>query len=203
MRPRQVSDDVLLGKALTAFAEDGYDGASMRALCRRLEVSHNMLHERFGSKEALWYAAVDHGFRGLVAELGDAVMTAGDDPLEQLRAAMLRFVSVTRVTPALIEVLHQEAARGGPRYEHLFTHYVAPINEVGLRSLRQLQTEGRVRPGPVATTFFHLTTYGLGAMSSHPESFAALGDVGADPEHAAALGVDMILQGLRPPSQGL
>jgi AcrR family transcriptional regulator len=198
MRPRQVSDDVLLGKALAAFAEYGYDGASMRALCRRLEVSHNMLHERYGSKEALWYAAVDHGFRGLVAELGDAVLAAGDDPFDQLRAAMLRFVAATRATPALIQILHQESARRGPRYKHLFEHYVAPINEAGLRSLRQLQTEGRVRPGPVSTTFFHLTTYGLGAMSSHPASFAALGDAGANPEQAAVLGVDMILNSLRP-----
>jgi len=198
MRPRQMSDDVLLGKALAAFAEYGYDGASMRALCRRLEVSHNMLHERYGSKEALWYAAVDHGFRGLVAELGDAVLAAGNDPFDQLRAAMLRFVAVTRTTPELIQILHQESARRGPRYQHLFEHYVAPINEAGLQSLRQLQTEGRVRPGPVATTFFHLTTYGLGAMSSHPESFAALSDAGADPEQAAVLGVDMILDSLRP-----
>lgn len=199
MRPRQMSDEVLLDKALTAFAADGYDGASMRALCRHLDVSHNMLHERYGSKEALWYAAVDHGFRGLVTELTEAVQTAGHDPFDQLRAAMLRFVAVTRATPALIQILHQESARPGPRYHHLFERYVGPINEAGLRSLRQLQTEGRVRPGPVSTTFFHLTTYGLGVMSSHPETFAALGDAGADPEDAAALGIDMILESLRPP----
>ena len=38
----------------------------------------------------------------------------------------------------------------------LFERYVGPINEVGLRSLKALQAEGRVRPGPVSTAFFHL-----------------------------------------------
>ena len=98
---------MLLDSALSAFADDGYDGASMRALCRRLDVSHNLLNRRYGSKEALWFAAVDHGFRGLVDELADAIVAAGDDPFDQLRAAISRFVAVTRARPALIRILHQ------------------------------------------------------------------------------------------------
>jgi len=200
VRPRQISDEALFESALSAFAEDGYDGASMRALCRRLEVSHNMLNKRYGSKEALWFAAVDHGFRGLVDDLADAIVEAGDDPLDQLRSAILRFVSVTRARPALIRILHQESARPGPRYDFLFERYVGPINEVGLRSLKTLQAEGRVRPGPVSTAFFHLVTYGLGVMTSHPEALQFLGDADASPEDADLLGIDMVLDGLRPPN---
>jgi AcrR family transcriptional regulator len=58
-------NDDLLPLALEAFADLGYEGASMRDLCRRLGVSHNLLHQRFGSKDRLWYAAVDHGFKAL------------------------------------------------------------------------------------------------------------------------------------------
>ena len=191
---------MLLDSALSAFADDGYDGASMRALCRRLDVSHNLLNRRYGSKEALWFAAVDHGFRGLVDELADAIVAAGDDPFDQLRAAISRFVAVTRARPALIRILHQESARPGPRYDYLFERYVGPINEVGLRSLKVLQAEGRVRPGPVSTAFFHLVTYGLGVMTSHPEALQFLGDVGASIDDADVLGIDMVLDSLRPPS---
>lgn len=53
VRPRLVSDDLLLDAALGAFAETGCEGASVRALCRRLEVSHNLLNTRYGSKERL------------------------------------------------------------------------------------------------------------------------------------------------------
>jgi len=46
-------NDDLLPLALEAFADLGYEGASMRALCRRIGVSHNLLHQRFGSTERL------------------------------------------------------------------------------------------------------------------------------------------------------
>jgi TetR/AcrR family transcriptional regulator len=77
----------LLPVALEAFADLGYEGASMRDLCRRLGVSHNLLHQRFGSKEGLWRAAVDHGFRSLATEL---VPDSDDDDLVRLRFLMVR-----------------------------------------------------------------------------------------------------------------
>ena len=198
MRPRLTSDETLLEGALLAFAELGYEGASIRALCRRLDISHNTLNKRFGSKDQLWHAAVDHGFKHLVGELLSAVTKAGDDPFEQLRASALRFLATTRANPGLIQIINQESARpGGSRYEYLFHRYIAPINELGLRPLRQLQAEGVVRPGPVSTIFFYLTTYGLGLMGSHPESFTSLGDSPVDQEEVAALAVDMVLDSLR------
>ena len=182
---------------LAAFADDGYDGASMRQVCRRLDFSHNLLNKRYGTKESLWYAAVDHGLRSMIDQLAAGILEAGDDPLDQLRGAMLRFVAVTRANPSLVRILHQESAHRGPRYEYLLNRYVTPINEVGLRSIKQLQGDGRVRPGPVTTVFFHLVTYGLGVMSSHPESLSAFGDANADPDEAAKLGVEMVLDGIR------
>ena len=55
----------MLEAALVSFAELGYEGTSVRDLCRQLGVSHNLIHQRFGSKDDLWYAAVDHGFVAL------------------------------------------------------------------------------------------------------------------------------------------
>lgn len=49
----------------------------------------------------------------------------------------------------------------------------------------------------MTTAFFHLVTYGLGVMSSHPETLATFGDSNADPEEAAALGVEMIIDSIR------
>ena len=197
MRPRQISDEILLDSVLAAFADDGYDGASMRQVCRRLDFSHNLLNKRYGTKESLWYAAVDHGLRAMLDQLAEGILDAGDDPLDQLRGAMLRFVGVTRANPALVRILHQESTHRGPRYDYLLQRYVTPINEVGLRSIKQLQGDGRVRPGPVTTVFFHLVTYGLGVMSSHPESLSAFGDANADPDEAAKLGVEMVLDSIR------
>jgi len=198
MRPRKMSDEVLFDRALDAFAELGYDGASLRAICRELDVSHNLINKRFGTKEALWYAAIDYGFRQVVAELRAGYQEGGDDPREQLRSSMVRFVTFTAKRPALIRILHQESARPGPRYQYLFDRYVAPINRVGLLALEQLQREGKVRSGPISTAYFFLTTYGLGVMASYPDAAAALGDDTADPGEVNTLGIDMVLDSLRP-----
>ncbi|MBK6738015.1 MAG: helix-turn-helix transcriptional regulator [Haliea sp.] len=52
-RPLQnaVSDDALLDAALLSFGENGYDGASVREIARRLAVSHNPIPQRFGSRK--------------------------------------------------------------------------------------------------------------------------------------------------------
>ena len=199
MRPRLHSDEELLALILAAFAELGFEGASMREVCRRLGVSHNFVHERFGSKEQMWYAAVDHGFRGVIDELVAAFAEAGDDGFDQLRAVLVRFMAVTAAQPALTQIVNQESARPGPRYEYLWTWYIAPITEGGNQILRRLQAEGRVRPGPLAPVFFFLSRYGLGAMASYPGSLSRLGDV-ATPDQAMQLAIDVLIDGLRTPS---
>ena len=55
--------------ALDEFAENGFAGTSVRKLARDLGVSHNLIPQRFGSKERLWYAAVDQGFGALATDL--------------------------------------------------------------------------------------------------------------------------------------
>jgi AcrR family transcriptional regulator len=50
------TEDQVLRAALHAFATDGFNGVSVRTLSSELGVSHNLLHQRFGSKDALWRA---------------------------------------------------------------------------------------------------------------------------------------------------
>src|SRR5262252_9599351 len=86
----------LLPLALEAFADLGYEGASMRDLCRRLGVSHNLLHQRFGSKDRLWYAAVDHGFKALAKDLViESSASDYTDDLQRLRFLMIRWLEIT------------------------------------------------------------------------------------------------------------
>ena len=43
---------------------------------RQLGVSHNLIPQRFGSKDRLWYAAVDQGFGTLLSDLLPVVVEA-------------------------------------------------------------------------------------------------------------------------------
>ena len=105
----------MLEAALGSFAELGYEGTSVRDLCRQLGVSHNLIHQRFGSKDDLWYAAVDHGFPSLLFQMMQAVVDMGvGDDLDRLRAVLVRFVEVTAASPSLIGVINQEGVQRRP-----------------------------------------------------------------------------------------
>ena len=68
-RPRIHDDDGILQAALYAFAEHGYDGMSLRTLNAQMGLSRGTINQRFRSKEQLWYAAVDRGFRRLIDDV--------------------------------------------------------------------------------------------------------------------------------------
>src|SRR5882672_9230055 len=97
-----VTLEQILDAAFRAFATYGYDGVTVRTLNRELGVSHNLIHQRFGSKEGLWYAAVDHTFGKQVAELGTTFDPTLSDPLDQLNYATRRFIQYNAERPELL-----------------------------------------------------------------------------------------------------
>src|SRR3712207_479408 len=72
-RPQRHGDDEVLTAALAAFADAGYEAMSIRSLGRELVLSHGALNQRLGSKDRLFYAAVDHGFGGLADAMAEHV----------------------------------------------------------------------------------------------------------------------------------
>lgn len=198
-------NDDLLPLALEAFADLGYEGASMRALCRRIGVSHNLLHQRFGSKDRLWFAAVDHGFESLASRLvvGSGAEEQSDD-LERLRSLMIRWLEVMALFPALVKIINQEATTGGPRLDYMFDNYIRPVSAVVTEFLEGLEQQGRVRhldPG----TWHFLIVHGAGG----PLSLGALAEkFGGAPKTAKAIHryaadvVDVLLSGISTESGG-
>lgn len=198
MPPPLVDPDRLLDLALDAFAEQGYDGVSVRSLCRRLGVSHNLIHERFGPKELLWYAAVDHGFRTLAIELAKAANEMPADPYERLRAVLLRYVEVMAERPALIRIINAEAARPGPRLDHIFDEFIAPSADVADGAMRELERAGRGRRLPAA--LFHLMVgHGAGGLVSLPALTERFGDTDGTPVEQARQSVEIILAAVATP----
>ena len=196
-------NDDLLPLALEAFADLGYEGASMRALCRRIGVSHNLLHQRFGSKERLWFAAVDHGFESLASQLvvGSGVGEQTDD-LERLRSLMIRWLEVMSTSPALVKVINQEATTGGPRLDYMFDRYIQPVSQVVTTFLDDLERQGRVRhldPG----TWHFLLLHGAGgplSLRALAERFGGAPTTAQDVSRYAADVVDVLLSGISIPS---
>jgi TetR/AcrR family transcriptional regulator, regulator of cefoperazone and chloramphenicol sensitivity len=84
----------ILDVAIEVFAEDGYDGASTRALAERAKVNLPAIQYYFGSKEGLYRAAIDHiakfvdrGMAPLAAKAAEILARAAAP--QELRDALL------------------------------------------------------------------------------------------------------------------
>ena len=178
----------LLDAALEAFAERGYEGTSVRELARDLGVSHNLIPQRIGTKDQLWFAAVDHGFGALADALvaaGEAADAAGGDDVERLRALVVGFIEANARRPALLRIINQEAAANGPRLDHLFVQYLDPVRAYGADLLARLEADGRVRTGSVSLVYF-LMTHGAGGPLALPGLAERFGEA-VDPDDADAV----------------
>ncbi|MGA2009901.1 MAG: TetR/AcrR family transcriptional regulator [Solirubrobacteraceae bacterium] len=210
-RPRAtdtpVSVDAMLAAALRAFATHGYDGVSVNAISRELGVSHNLLHQRFGSKDGLWHAAVDWGFGDMARELASAFDPTLTDPLEQMRLVLRRFLAVSAGRPELLGLMNIEGRSDSGRLDYLYDKYVEPMTAPIARLLDHLAAAGRIRPTSMRTLHF-LVAHGAAApytllpLARHFEPSDRLdpATISAD----ADLVIDIIITGLQlPPSDAV
>lgn len=199
--PSAVPTELLLERALAAFADKGYDGTSVRELAREIGVSHNLIPQRIGSKDQLWKASVDHGFAQLALALAELLTgpLPGDD-LATLRAVVVRFVEACGSRPALLRVIQQESIRPGPRFDYLFDTYIDPVRIFGADLMARLRAAGRLSTDSVALMYFFMT-HGAGGPLALPAMADRFGlvvdpaDADAVARHAQAA-VDLLFDGL-------
>jgi AcrR family transcriptional regulator len=195
-----VTLEQILDAAFRAFATYGYDGVAVRTLNRELGVSHNLIHQRFGSKQGLWYAAVDRAFGQQVTELASWFDPTLSDPLDQLNHAIRRFVRYNAEHPELLGLMNIEARVDSERLDYIYDNYVAPALAPLGRLLEFLTSQGRIRPISLRALFF-LVAHGAAA----PFTLAPLARRfdNTDPLDAnqiaeqAVLTADVITNGLR------
>ena len=194
--------DEILAVALRTFATYGYDGVSLRTINRELGASHNLRYQRFGTKEELWRAAVDHGFGGLVSYARASFDPTVSDPLEQLRLAVRRFVLYSANHPELLALRSIEGRQNTDRLRYIYDTYIVPSQRPLARLLQHLADEGKIRAIPYRT-FFFLFVHG-GASSFTLAPLATLFDPShpSEPQSAeqqADLVATIIIEGLRLP----
>jgi AcrR family transcriptional regulator len=190
----------ILDAAFRAFATYGYDGVSVRMLNRELGVSHNLIHQRFGSKQGLWYAAVDRAFGRQVAELAIAFDPTLSDPLDQLNHAIRRFLVYSAEHPELLGLMNVEGRVESDRLDYIYDSYVEPALAPLGRLLDFLIAEGRIRPISLRSLHFLVAH---GATAPFTLTPLARRFDPADPLNPAqiaehtALAADVITNGLR------
>jgi TetR/AcrR family transcriptional regulator len=151
--PAVPDEGYVLRKGLEAFAELGYDRASARELARRMNVSHNFIHDRYGSKMAFWRAVIDYAqgsqLAPVPAEHGDLSDT------EYLQQVVASFYRSALDWPHLGRVCMYEFSRDSERLDYLYDRYIAPLLAAVEGPLGRVTSAGGAAPMP-ADVFFYM-----------------------------------------------
>jgi TetR/AcrR family transcriptional regulator len=154
--PAVPGEDVILRHGLQAFAELGYDGASVRELAKRLDVSHNFVNDRYGSKAAFWQAAVSHALEQTKSDLAAATAADMDDSC-RLAAVVRAFYRSAARSPEINRLMADESNRESDRIDFLYSNYLGPVLAALEPTLTRLMDAGRMRPAPLYLLFLAIT----------------------------------------------
>ena len=114
---RATTRRAILDAALALFVTDGYTQVSIRNIAAKVEYSPGAIYGYFASKDEIFFALAEEGFRLLGAtQLPHA---PSDDPLDDIRAAAWRFYEFSKIQPQYFALvfLDRRVPRIGREYE--------------------------------------------------------------------------------------
>jgi TetR/AcrR family transcriptional regulator len=170
VRSRRARTDIreaLLESALVEFGAKGFDGASTRAIARRVQAHQPQINYHFESKAALWEAAVNHLF-GLLAQALDGVIPT---KLTGIDVAVLasafadgirRFVSFAAKHPELNQIMVHEGTAASDRLTWMTETHVKPFFS-GIRPAWQLLRNAGVA-APIDSEILYYVLVGAASL---------------------------------------
>jgi len=101
-RERQAVRDKILTAARELFIAEGFRNVSMRKIAERIEYSPAAIYGYFPSRDDIFVALFEEGFRLMDAEPGGVQV---DDPAEALKAMFLGYYRFARQHPQFFELM--------------------------------------------------------------------------------------------------
>ncbi|HEY0189406.1 MAG TPA: TetR/AcrR family transcriptional regulator [Cellulomonas sp.] len=189
------ADDEVLRRGLSAFAQLGYDGTTVRELSRLLGVSHSFIGDRYGSKAGLWRAVVDQAELPVVARISAILAADYPDDADRLRDGIGAFFAAVAEAPEIARLISWELPSDSERLHYLAERHLAPV-VAGLRPLyTRLVAAGRARDIP-----FEVVLLAVLALAGSPQRLPLVrlvdgGDAGTAENLTGALSA-IVLDGL-------
>jgi AcrR family transcriptional regulator len=103
-RDRDRIQQAILTAARDLFITDGYRNVSMRKIADRIEYSPAAIYSYFASKDDIFFALAEEGFRLLAQHLQNA-LDGVSDPLERLRRGLWTFYEFSKTNPEYFELM--------------------------------------------------------------------------------------------------
>ena len=118
----------ILEKAFIAFAEQGYEGVSLRQIASQCGVSDSLLHHHFGSKQQLWQEAADSFIQPIMATLTTDLETLvqSNQPAQALRQNLPLSIKNLVANPTALSFIFREGDVNNERADYLRNTYMRP-----------------------------------------------------------------------------
>ncbi len=162
--------DAALDAALALFAERGFEGASIRDIAERANISHAVIRQHFGTKDDLWRAAVDQMFSRFSDEM-DGEHLGEDRPLKARLEAFLRnYVLYCARHPEHVRIMMHESLGESERLDWLVERYVAPAHRNIEPLLRAAMEAGYVPTMPLISLVYTIAAAAQSLFALGPEA---------------------------------
>jgi AcrR family transcriptional regulator len=135
-REREAVRYAIMGAARDLFVTEGYRNVSMRKIAERIEYSPAAIYGYFPSKDTIFFALAEEGFR-LLAERADRAVAGLSDPLERIRQGLWAFYEFSKEQPEYFELMFTDRSvpslnQDFQRFE--FIHDLTNRAEVDIRA---------------------------------------------------------------------
>jgi AcrR family transcriptional regulator len=162
-RDREAVSRAILDAARELFVAEGYGNVSIRKIAERIEYSPAAIYGYFPSKDDIFYALAEEGFRLLYKPHDTAAIAALDElePLDRIRTIFWRLYEFSRQHPQYFELMFMD--RSVPRISQVYERF-AFAREMKTDLVAQIQAciDAKALPAHVnANVAFRLLTMGL------------------------------------------
>ncbi|BBJ47212.1 hypothetical protein SSPO_099300 [Streptomyces antimycoticus] len=202
--PVLLDEREILRRGLDTFAELGYAATTMRELARRLDVSHNFINDRYGSKGNFWRAVVDFALLDARPALDRLLAECRDDD-ERLRSVIVQLYRLAANASGMNRLIQDESTRDSSRLDYLHQRFIKPFWDSIEPTIDSLMATGRIPRVPTHILYFAVTGPAL-ALAQDPIADrlnpAAAPTTEQDRNSMADALSALVLHGLLPPSHG-
>ena len=194
-RDREAVSRSILDAARELFVTHGYQEVSIRKIAERIEYSPAAIYSYFPSKDDIFFALAEEGFRLLFSYGGSSRPAVEGDPVDAIRAMFWRYYEFSKEHPEYFALMFLD--RSVPQISKNWNRFgfVGEMrHEMVVRIQRAIET-GAFPAGTEPNAVFRVLLTSL-----HGAATLRLCDRLADPQNADALAritLDTALMGLR------
>lgn len=143
----------MLDVALSVFAKNGFEAASLRQIASQLGIAHGVLRYHFRDKETLWKAAVLHMFQRLPDALPEYVSDYSD-PEAHARELVRQYVLYCARHPENMQIMAQETIADSDRLQWMLENFVIPNRRFMEPQIQSLIDQGLLPKLPADRLLF-------------------------------------------------